>query len=79
MKLNNLGANKTELTLTEGTVVFFSYRTPVAALLPSGRYVRTAKKWSVTTSKHINQWLGPFKDSAEQEPQEFFDNITANA
>jgi len=39
MKLNNLGANKTELTLTEGTVVFFSYRTPVAALLPSGRYV----------------------------------------
>ena len=79
MKLKNLGANKTQLTMTEGTVIFFSYQTPVAALLPSGQYVRTAKKWSVTTSKHINQWLGPFKDNAITQPQEFFDNIAESA
>ena len=68
MKLNNLGNNKTEIVFNCGTVVFFSYNTPVAAMLPSGRYVRTNKKWSVTTSKHINQWLsGVNADNIEQE------------
>ena len=58
MKLTNLGSNKTEVTLNDGTVVFFSYHTPVAACMGDGSgFVRTEKKWSVTTSKHINQWL----------------------
>jgi hypothetical protein len=26
-------------------------------MLPSGRFLRTKQKYSVTTSKHINQWL----------------------
>ena len=57
MKLNPLGANKTEVTLASGAVVFFSYKTPVAAQLADGGFIKTSRKWSVTTSKHITQWL----------------------
>jgi hypothetical protein len=57
MKLKPLGANRTELTLPTGAVVFFSYQTPVAAQLAQGGFVRTAEHYSVTTSRHINQWL----------------------
>lgn len=57
MKLNPLGANKTEVTLPSGAVVFFSYKTPVAAQLADGGFIKTSRKWSVTTSKHITQWL----------------------
>lgn len=57
MKLKPLGANRTELTLPNGDVVFFSYQTPVAASRNGGGFVRTAEHYSVTTSRHINQWL----------------------
>jgi hypothetical protein len=57
MKIKSLGANRTELHHDNGTIVFFSYGTPVAACTDTG-FVVTSKKWSVTTSKHINQWLG---------------------
>jgi len=57
VKLRQIGINQTEITTIEGTVILFSYETPVAALLPSGTYVRTATKWSTTTSRHINKWL----------------------
>lgn len=54
--LKALGANKTEVQIN-GHTVFFSYNTPVAANLKEGGFVRTATKYSVTTSKHITQWL----------------------
>ena len=73
MKLKNLGANKTEITLSNGTVVFFSYDTPVAANLSTGGFVKTDKKWSTTTSKHITQWLDGAK--AETRPQSFFQEL----
>ena len=57
MKLTPIAANQTELNLNNGTQVFFSYKTPVAAYCPSKGYIRTAKYWSVTTSRHINKWL----------------------
>ena len=57
MKLTPIAANQTELSLNNGTQVFFSYKTPVAAYCPSKGYIRTAKYWSVTTSRHINKWL----------------------
>ncbi len=57
MKIKPIAANQTELYDNAGTIVLFSYETPVAAILPSGRAVRTAKKYSVTTTKHINKWL----------------------
>lgn len=57
MKVKPLGTNKTELHLNDGTIIFFSYETPVAACLSEGGFVKTNVKYSVTTSKHITQWL----------------------
>ena len=57
MKLKQLGSNQTELVI-DYTLVFFSYETPVAARLACGALLRTDKLYSVTTSKHINKWLG---------------------
>lgn len=57
MNLRPLGSNKTEVEFADGTTVFFSYETPVALQTADGDYFRTTDFWSVTTSKHINQWL----------------------
>ena len=57
MKLTPIAANQTELSFTNGAQVFFSYKTPVAAYCPLRGYIKTAKFWSVTTSRHINKWL----------------------
>ncbi len=81
MKLRTLGPNQTELH-TDEAVIFFSYQTPVAAVLQKTPYatpernhwvVRTASKYSRTTSKHINRWL----DGVEsvEVPQEFLDGL----
>ena len=61
MKLTPIAANQTSVTFNDGTEVFFSYRTPVAAYLPDRGYVKTEKFYSVTTSRHINKYL-PTKD-----------------
>jgi hypothetical protein len=76
MKLNAIGPNKTEIEIrcldgTEATVLF-SYNTPVAARFGDNFY-RTDRKWSVTTSKHINQWLAG--RNAQINPQSFFDTL----
>lgn len=57
MKINVIGANQTLVHLPVGTVLF-SYETPVAAYVSGRGYVRSAEKFSKTTSKHVNQWLG---------------------
>ncbi len=60
MRLTPIGSNKTQVTfdLSSGPMdILFSYKTPVAARLPSGRFLRTKQKYSITTTKHINQWL----------------------
>ena len=57
MKVQSIGSNQTEVELANGTCVLFSYSTPVAALVPGKGWIRTAKKWSATTTKHINAWL----------------------
>ena len=59
----------------KGATVLFSYETPVACR-SLNNYYRTDKKWSVTTSKHINKWLDGV--IAESKPQQFFDNLTSN-
>ena len=64
MQLTPIKSNQTLVTFKDGTEVFFSYRTPVAAYLPSKGYVKTDTYYSVTTSKHINSWL-PTKDVPE--------------
>ena len=74
MELRNLGSNQAQISFG-GTVVLFSYNTPVACSIVGKGWYRTDKRWSVTTSKHINRWLDGVK--AEEKPQEFFDNLAA--
>lgn len=57
MKLKQIKSNMTELWDNSGNVILFSYETPVAANLASGGFIKTATKWSRTTSRHITQWL----------------------
>lgn len=74
MNLNPIKANMTEVEIKPGVKILFSYKTPVAYHdFNNGVVYRTAKKWSATTTRHINQWLGGFGD--EERPQEFFDNL----
>ena len=77
MKLTPIAANQTEVSYNDGTQVFFSYRTPVAAYLPEKGYVRTATYWSKTTSRHINKWLQNVNNVSEID-QGVLDNLTAN-
>ena len=75
MQLTPIAANQTQLNLHDGTEVFFSYKTPVAAKLPNYDYIRTATKWSVTTTKHINKWLDGV--IAKTVDQKVLDNLVA--
>lgn len=72
MKINVIGANQTLVHLPVGTILF-SYETPVAAYVSGRGYVRTAEKFSKTTSKHINQWLGGA--NAEVVPQIMIEDL----
>lgn len=73
MKILAVASNQTLIELKDGTVVLFSYKTPVAAFVPGTGYVRTSTKWSVTTSKHINKWLrGALAGSVDQS---YLDNL----
>lgn len=76
MNLNPIKANMTELEIN-GSLILFSYKTPVAMLKLDGGVYRTSKFWSVTTSKHINQWLKNFDMEIKpiEKPQSFFDEL----
>ncbi len=74
MKLKKIGSNQTELS-NNGLVVLFSYETPVAALLPSGRYIKTGAKYSTTTTKHVNSWLKGVFSEVETVEQSFIDGL----
>ena len=76
MQLTPIAANQTQLNLNDGTEVFFSYKTPVAAKLPNYDYIRTATKWSTTTTRHINKWLDGV--TAETVDQTILDNLVAS-
>ena len=76
MKLTPIAANQTEVSFNNGTQVFFSYSTPVAAYCPDKGYIRTSKFWSVTTSRHINKWLGSVNNVTEID-QSVLDNLAA--
>ena len=76
MQLKPIAANRTQLNLNDGTQIFFSYETPVAAKLPNYDYIRTATKWSATTTWHINQWLEGVH--ADEVPQNKLDELVGN-
>jgi hypothetical protein len=56
MKLNPIKSNMTELEVN-GNSILFSYKTPVAGYDDQGAF-RTSEWYSMTTTKHINQYLG---------------------
>ena len=72
MKLRNIGSNMTELEIN-GTSVLFSYETPVAGWDNKGAF-RTDTRYSSTTSKHINKYLGG-KDIGRTVPQSYIDGL----
>ena len=78
MKLNNFASNQTLIEFKNGTIVLFSYKTPVAAHIPGYGYVRTNHNWSRTTSKHINKWLRGVIGVASVD-QSYLDNIAGVA
>ena len=55
-----------------GNEILFSYQTPVAAFVSGRGYVRTAKYFSKTTSKHINHWVD---EDAEIVSQEYIESL----
>jgi hypothetical protein len=77
MKLKPQGANQTEVTLSDGTTILFSYETPVACHIPGEGYYRTEQNWSRTTNKHIGQFIGRHggNDYKARRPQSFFDTL----
>ena len=58
IKLIKHGNNETEISNGKTPVesIFFSYSTAVAGIDDLG-FFKTDKKYSITTSKHINNWL----------------------
>lgn len=57
MKVRIIGPNQTEVTVGDVSI-FFSYETPVAAHSPKLGWMQDATKYSRTTSRHVNAWLG---------------------
>jgi hypothetical protein len=58
MKIKQLAPNQTELHKNDGTIIFISYETPVAAFDAGiAKWIRSEEEYSVTTSKHVNKWL----------------------
>ena len=72
MQIKPIASNMTELEVNN-TTILFSYSTPVAGYSDEGA-CRTDKFYSVTTSKHINKYLGG-KDVGKVVPQSYIDAL----
>ena len=77
MKLNPIKSNMNEMVLNKDITVLFSYQTPVAGWDEQGAF-RTDSKYSKTTTRHINEYLGG-KDIGRVVPQEYIDSLTEEA
>ena len=56
-----LGANMIDVQYPDGTLVLFSYKTPVAARVRGADgYVKTDTNHSNTTGRHIAKWFRMF-------------------
>ena len=61
--------------VVKGKSILFSYSTPVAGWDENGAF-RTDEKFSVTTSKHINKYLGG-KDVGRVVEQSWIEGLVA--
>ena len=67
-------ASNMTLVDTDRHIVLFSYATPVASFDKSKyQFYKTSKKWSKTTTRHINKWIDGVQ--AVEQPQDYFDNL----
>ena len=57
MKVSQIGKQNAYIIEHNGHRVLQSYDTIVALQAPSGKYYKTDRFWSVTTSKHINKFV----------------------
>mgnify|MGYP003649832588 FL=1 len=73
MKIKTIAPNQTELHKDDGTIVFVSYETPVAAFVDGFKWIRSEEKYSPTTSKHVNKWLSGL--NVETVSQQTIDNL----
>lgn len=80
MKLKQLGHQQTEVEIG-GKTVLFSYQTPVAYVDEDGVVYVTTTKWSRTTSKNMNKWVGSlgvnngYKEVDQTVLDDLFDSI----
>ena len=75
MKLIPYGSNQNLVEINKDTEIFYSYKTAVAGKI-KGKYYRTNKWYSQTTTRHINNYLGKLK-YLECHPS-FFESIVDN-
>ena len=84
MKFRKIGSNMQELLVqpTEGSIhdlcILFSYETPVAGWDKHGAF-KTEKKFSATTTRHINKYLEDASDGARVVTQEWITEQVAKA
>ena len=76
MKLRRIGYNQTVVEYNNGSEVFFSYDTPVAARLQDYEYLRTEDFYSKTTTRHINKYLDGV--NAKKVTQQTINNLVGN-
>ena len=74
MQLTPIASNMTEVETSEARILF-SYRTPVAAYVFGVGYIKTEKYWSVTTSRHINKWIGGKDVTVREVTQTYLDGL----
>ena len=72
MRIEPIKANMTAIIFEDGSSVLFSYETPVACC-KDYKFYKTSKKWSRTTTRHINQWIEGCP--VEEKDQDYFDNL----
>jgi hypothetical protein len=73
MKIKSLGKNITQVE-TRDYIILVSYETPVAAYDKGEcKHYKTDEFYSVTTSRHINQWLD--NANVSEKDQEFFNRL----
>jgi len=74
MHVQSLGKNQTIVTVKDNNghsiECLYSYETPVAVRCVNGLF-KTERKWSVTTSRHVNKFIG---GDVMELPQDEFDN-----
>lgn len=77
LKLTPVGSNQTEIERADGVTILYSYSTPVAAFVPGRGALVSATKYSVTTSRHVNQAVERWSATRHEVPQAEIDSLAS--